>query len=103
MTIATSARAARYGSGIPAIACSTRRWNRSWIGAAGARGAAVRAPRRRFGMAAYRSHVTSAEDPAMETTPDLAIEPAGYVVLVEPGDRIHFLEWGGEGRPGIVM
>jgi len=30
-------------------------------------------------------------------------EPAGYVVLVEPGDRIHFFDWAGEGRPGILL
>ena len=35
--------------------------------------------------------------------------PAGYVVTVEPGDRIHFLDWsasaGGSatGRPGVVL
>ena len=27
--------------------------------------------------------------------------PAGYVVTVDPGDRIHFLDWGGD-RPGIA-
>jgi pimeloyl-ACP methyl ester carboxylesterase len=27
--------------------------------------------------------------------PDPAAEPAGYVVVVDPGDRIHFLDWGG--------
>jgi pimeloyl-ACP methyl ester carboxylesterase len=34
---------------------------------------------------------------------DPAGEPAGFVVLVEPGDRIHFLDWGGDGEPGIVL
>jgi pimeloyl-ACP methyl ester carboxylesterase len=34
---------------------------------------------------------------------DPGFEPAGYVVLVDPGDRIHFLDWGGEGRPGVVL
>jgi pimeloyl-ACP methyl ester carboxylesterase len=29
--------------------------------------------------------------------PDLAAEPGGFVVVVTPGDRIHFLDWG---RPG---
>ena len=28
--------------------------------------------------------------------PDLAAEPDGFVVVVEPGDRIHFLDWGGQ-------
>jgi pimeloyl-ACP methyl ester carboxylesterase len=26
--------------------------------------------------------------------------PAGFVVTVDPGDRIHFLDWGGDGQPG---
>ena len=30
-------------------------------------------------------------------------EPPGFVVLVEPGDRIHFLDWGGSGEPGVVL
>jgi pimeloyl-ACP methyl ester carboxylesterase len=28
--------------------------------------------------------------------PDLVAEPQGFVVEVAPGDRIHFLDWGGE-------
>ena len=45
----------------------------------------------------------SAEDqrPADEGDPDF--EPAGYVVVVEPGDRIHFLEWTGTDGPGVVL
>ena len=43
----------------------------------------------------------------MEPTPapDPAAEPDGFVVVVGPGDRIHFLDWGGpEGRgPGILL
>ena len=35
----------------------------------------------------------------MEPTP----EPAGYVVEVRPGDRIHFLDWGGSGEPGVLL
>jgi pimeloyl-ACP methyl ester carboxylesterase len=31
--------------------------------------------------------------------PDQTAEPTGLVVLVEPGDRIHFLDWSGEGTP----
>jgi pimeloyl-ACP methyl ester carboxylesterase len=34
--------------------------------------------------------------------PDRAAEPDGFVVVVEPGDRIHFLDWGGGARPGDV-
>lgn len=42
--------------------------------------------------------------------PDASLEPDGFVVVVEPGDRIHFLDWGaGEGtqatpgtHPGIL-
>ncbi len=32
-----------------------------------------------------------------------SLEPAGYVVEVRPGDRIHFLDWGGRGEPGILL
>ena len=31
------------------------------------------------------------------------LEPAGYVVEVRPGDRIHFLDWGGRGEPGVLL
>ncbi|HEY0442858.1 MAG TPA: alpha/beta hydrolase [Candidatus Limnocylindrales bacterium] len=34
-------------------------------------------------------------DPAAAPDPDPAAEPAGFVVVVEPNDRIHFLDWGG--------
>ena len=30
-------------------------------------------------------------------------DPDGFVVVVEPGDRIHFLDWGGEGTPGVLL
>jgi len=39
--------------------------------------------------------VTAIDDPAFE--------PPGFVVFVEPGDRIHFLDWAGDGRPGVVL
>jgi pimeloyl-ACP methyl ester carboxylesterase len=48
-------------------------------------------------MATYRSRVTDA------SPPPLADEPPGFVVVVEPGDRIHFLDWGGVGTPGVVL
>jgi pimeloyl-ACP methyl ester carboxylesterase len=35
--------------------------------------------------------------------PDPAAEPAGFVVEVAPGDRIHFLDWGGSGEPGVLL
>jgi pimeloyl-ACP methyl ester carboxylesterase len=41
--------------------------------------------------------------------PDPAAEPDGFVVTVEPNDRIHFLDWGGPagedtaGGPGILL
>ncbi len=38
-------------------------------------------------------------DPRRAPDPDLAAEPSGYVVLVEPADRIHFLDWGGPSQP----
>ena len=32
------------------------------------------------------------------------MEPDGFVVVVEPGDRIHFLDWGGERHePGVLL
>jgi pimeloyl-ACP methyl ester carboxylesterase len=38
--------------------------------------------------------------------PDPALEPDGFVVVAESGDRIHFLDWGGPagatGQPGIL-
>jgi pimeloyl-ACP methyl ester carboxylesterase len=39
--------------------------------------------------------------------PDAAAEPAGFVVMVGPGDRIHFLDWGGDPAtvvlPGVLL
>lgn len=38
--------------------------------------------------------------------PDPAAEPDGFVVVVESGDRIHFLDWGGAdpaGTPGVLL
>ena len=38
--------------------------------------------------------------------PDRDAEPTGLVVLVEPGDRIHFLDWGWSGTPtadGVLL
>jgi pimeloyl-ACP methyl ester carboxylesterase len=37
--------------------------------------------------------------------PDPTAEPDGFVVVVEPGDRIHFLDWGGPTTtgPGILL
>src|SRR5262245_36389474 len=32
-----------------------------------------------------------------------ASEPNGYMVVSDSGDRIHFLDWGGERGPGIVL
>jgi pimeloyl-ACP methyl ester carboxylesterase len=34
---------------------------------------------------------------------DPSLEPSGYVVEVGPGDRIHFLDWGGRGEPGVLL
>src|SRR3954453_12744585 len=95
MTIATSANAARNGSGIPATARATRRSN--GVCPTGRRQDVRRDPRRRFGMPPYRSHVPGAD------SSDPTADPPGYVVLVEPGDRIHFLDWGGSGAPGVVL
>ena len=41
--------------------------------------------------------------------PDVAASPDGFVVVVEPGDRIHFLDWSGPtdasagGGPGVLL
>ena len=44
--------------------------------------------------------------PATVPAPELALEPAGFVVIAESGDRIHFLDWGGPdgpaGEPGVL-
>jgi pimeloyl-ACP methyl ester carboxylesterase len=43
-------------------------------------------------------------DAATAPLPDLSAEPDGFVVLVEPADRIHFLDWGGPAdTPGILL
>src|SRR4029077_14963776 len=93
MTTATSSSASRNGAGMPASARSTKVANPTWR-AAGRR-TPDRLPRRRFGIAAYRRAVPPPIDPAGE--------PAGFVVLVEPGDRIHFLDWGGAGAPPLLL
>ncbi len=33
--------------------------------------------------------------------PDATAEPDGFVVVVAPGDRIHFLDWGGPADPAV--
>ncbi len=32
-----------------------------------------------------------------------SFEPAGFVVVADSGDRIHFLDWGGSGTPGVLL
>lgn len=39
----------------------------------------------------------------MPTPPTAPEDPPGFVVLVEPGDRVHFQDWGGTGTPGVVL
>ncbi len=39
----------------------------------------------------------------MPSLSEPAGEPDGFVVFVEPGDRIHFLDWGGEGAPAVLL
>lgn len=34
---------------------------------------------------------------------DPTIEPAGYIVGADTGDRVHFLDWDGSGQPGVVL
>jgi pimeloyl-ACP methyl ester carboxylesterase len=35
--------------------------------------------------------------------PDFVAEPAGFVVEVAPGERIHFLDWGEPDRPPVLL
>jgi pimeloyl-ACP methyl ester carboxylesterase len=44
--------------------------------------------------------------PDNDPPPDPSAEPAGYVVVVGPGDRVHFHDWGGpieRTRPGVLL
>ncbi len=34
---------------------------------------------------------------------DSASEPAGFVVVSDTGDRLHFLDWGGSGGPAVLL
>jgi pimeloyl-ACP methyl ester carboxylesterase len=34
---------------------------------------------------------------------EASAEPAGYVVVSNAGERIHFLDWGGNGTPGVLL
>ncbi len=52
-------------------------------------------------MATYRIGVPSPAPP--DPAADAPADPPGFVVVVEPGDRIHFLDWGGSGSPGVVL
>lgn len=54
-------------------------------------------------MSAYRSHVTVPSTPGPAGSAPGTPDPPGYVVVVEPGDRIHFLDWEGPGDPGVVL
>jgi pimeloyl-ACP methyl ester carboxylesterase len=38
-----------------------------------------------------------------EPAGDRVAEPDGYVVVVPPNDRIHFLDWAGAGLPGVLL
>jgi pimeloyl-ACP methyl ester carboxylesterase len=44
--------------------------------------------------------------PATVPAPDESLEPAGFMVVAESGDRIHFLDWGGPAgwaaEPGVL-
>jgi len=43
---------------------------------------------------------------ALPSPDPAAAEPDGFVVEIEPGDRIHFLDWGGDaeaGSPGVLL
>jgi pimeloyl-ACP methyl ester carboxylesterase len=40
---------------------------------------------------------------AYPTAVEAPVEPIGYLVVSDSGDRIHYLDWGGEGSPGVVL
>ena len=40
--------------------------------------------------------------PTAVPVPDDVLEPDGFVVVAESGDRIHFLDWGGPAGPGVA-
>jgi pimeloyl-ACP methyl ester carboxylesterase len=40
--------------------------------------------------------------PAAAPAPDRDLEPEGFIVVAESGERIHFLDWGGTGGPGVL-
>ena len=42
-------------------------------------------------------------DPGGAPPPDLDAEPEGFVVVLEPNDRIHFLDWGTSDAPGVLL
>lgn len=46
-------------------------------------------------------------DPGAAPPPDPDAEPEGFVVVLEPNDRIHFLDWGGpterDPAPGVLL
>jgi pimeloyl-ACP methyl ester carboxylesterase len=46
--------------------------------------------------------MTTVPPPDPEAGTALA-EPAGFVVEVAPGERVHFLDWGGPGAPGVLL
>ena len=101
MTIATSSSAAANGSGMASRATADQLLEGAM--AAGRDGAAA-------GTAAALDHgarILGAMEPV--PPPDRAAEPDGFVVVVDPGDRIHFLDWGGApgratgGGPGVLL
>ncbi len=46
--------------------------------------------------------MTTVPPPDPEAGPAVA-EPAGFVVEVAPGERVHFLDWGGAATPGVLL
>ncbi len=92
MTMATSSRAAANGIGMVASASSTRSSNGRWAARRGPGG---------DGRSANRVDAW----PWLPYPRGVTDGPAGFVVTVDPGDRIHFLDWTApdvDRRPGTV-
>src|SRR6478672_4811534 len=88
--------------GIVASASSTSSSNGRWRLDLGG---ALRAPRRRLAMAPVSYGSMETPTPGVPA-PDPTVEPEGFVVEVAPGDRIHFLDWGGPPTadgPGVLL
>ena len=92
MTIATSSSALANGSGMASRATADELVERT-VSGEGTGGSGTAA------ALGHGARILGAMEPV--PPPDRAAEPDGFVVVVEPGDRIHFLDWGGGAGPAM--